>query len=597
MTVVHTADETNDGFQQLRKKGTDGGKGSVRLYLGGFPSFSSSLTPITDQDVRDWLHARWQTTTTATTEEEEEEEADGIFGAIEMNARKNGTFAYVEIHNRTITEVLRQLQHSKLGCTYDGKTITLQREQRNNKKNKNKSTAYNNKTTTAELIRKKTAAMKRGTKSGDVGRKGRRGKITLQAHHASPFASAHGWSQPTTTPTPTDDNEEDEETTLQEHQEQPVPTIEAVSERMATIVSNEMKQHASTKDEAINTALASTAATVMIASMLSGCELPLSTNTVEGEDKDLTTILPEPSSAARHATTTTAPGSDFSSFVKNQTTMTDLLADFGDADPHWKQKVIVEEDETGTPTACMAEIHTKSATTKSASTTTTSSSKTANEKSSSSSSSSKLSRLAIKGKAPIHVSLESFGYVHGAPSRQQREVSGSPYAQPLGILDMDQTILDPVPSYLDFHDGLKSGVVKRMLKAAPLVEELDANHENNTNSTNEKKTTTTYTHLNDYCKRYIVDTQIYPSLVEAITLGGHGWIHPVTMTYPIGSYLGRHRSVVAVELSAVHLRNALRHNTHPALAACTVSVGTVHRDIKKRIPQKTYKEDYDDDED
>jgi len=306
----------------------------------------------------------------------------------------------------------------------------------------------------------------------------------------------------------------------------------------------------------------------------------------------------EPSATIIHASPTPETGQgDFSSFVKHQTTLAELFANFGDADPQWKQKVIVEEDEdedeTGTSLAT-EKIKNTTTTTNSARTTTTSSNKTEKK------SASKLSRLAIKGKAPIHVSLESFGYVHGAPSRHQREVSGSPYAQPLGILEMDQTILDPVPAYLDFHDGLKSGVVKRMLKAAPLVAGLDANHQttNTTNSTNEeKKTTTAYTHLNDYCKRYIVDTQIYPSLVEAIMVGGHGWIHPVTMTYPIGSYLGRHRSVVAVELSAVHLRNALRHNTHPALAACTVSVGTVHRDIKKRIPQKIYKEDYDDEED
>ena len=556
MTVVHTTtddttDDHNDGFQQLSKKGTSGGRRGVRLYVGGFPSSSSSLTPITDQDVRDWLHERWQTTTTKTTDEEEE--AVGVFGAIEVHPRKNGTFAYVEIHNRTITEVIRQLQHSQHDCTYDGRTITLQREQRNNnKKNKNKNTAMHNNENKAELIRKKTAAMKRGTKSGDVGRKGRRGKITLQTNKASPFASAHGWSQPTT------------------YDEEDAAGQEDVEDE-------EQNEHHEQHHEP--------------ASRLSGGEVPSSTNTLEGDDQDLT--------KARHAaTTSTAPGSDFLSFVTNQTTMADLLADFGDADPHWKQKVIVEdedeEDEAGTSLAT-EEINNKTTTTNSASTTTTISNKTTKEKSSSSSSSSsKLSRLAIKGKAPIHVSLESFGYVHGAPSRHQREVSGSPYAQPLGILEMDSTILDPVPAYLDFHDGLKSGVVKRMLKAAPLVERLDANHENTIDK--EKEKTTTYTHLNDYCKRYIVETQIYPSLVEAITVGGHGWIHPVTMTYPIGSYLGRHRSVVAVELSAVHLRNALRHNTHPALAACTVSVGTVHRDIKKRIPQKTYKEDYDDDE-
>ena len=75
--------------------------------------------------------------------------------------------------------------------------------------------------------------------------------------------------------------------------------------------------------------------------------------------------------------------------------------------------------------------------------------------------------------------------------------------------------------------------------------------------------------------------------------GGHGYVSPLTMNFQIGSELGRHRSVVAVEWTAQHLRYLLRKNVGNRVT-CSVSVGTLHRDVKKKIPNKKYKEDDED---
>ena len=136
---------------------------------------------------------------------------------------------------------------------------------------------------------------------------------------------------------------------------------------------------------------------------------------------------------------------NFSAFCKGQSTSA-LLADFGEADPKWKEKIIVEED---------SKKNTKQQ-----------SSQSQSQKQAASH-----SKLAPHGKAAIHLSIESFGVAHGAPSRGARDRSGSPHTQPLEWLDVGDSITDPVPEHLEFHDGLRSGVIKRMLKTAPLVVE------------------------------------------------------------------------------------------------------------------------------
>ena len=89
--------------------------------------------------------------------------------------------------------------------------------------------------------------------------------------------------------------------------------------------------------------------------------------------------------------------------------------------------------------------------------------------------------------------------------------------------------------------------------------------------------------------------EIIKALVEAIDVGEHSAINPLTMTISIGSEYGRHRSVVLVEHLAVVLRARLRRNdgksfTDSSGSLCSasnngivrqpVSVGTRHRDVE-----------------
>merc|ERR1712166_550711 len=168
---------------------------------------------------------------------------------------------------------------------------------------------------------------------------------------------------------------------------------------------------------------------------------------------------------------------------------------------------------------------------------------------------------------------------------------------------IDDTITDSVPQYLAFHDGLRSGVIKRLMKHALLnkknnEDKYDNKYDNkyDTDDDDVQVDLTQYTNFHDYCKKYITEKLIWKTLLEAIEIGGHGYVSPITMNFQIGSELGRHRSVIAVEWIAVHLRSLLRKNiTNSRIGTnCSVSVGTIHRDIKKKIPNKKYKEDEDD---
>ena len=280
-----------------------------------------------------------------------------------------------------------------------------------------------------------------------------------------------------------------------------------------------------------------------------------------------------------------APGESFAAFCKGRSA-SELLADFGDADPHWKDKVVAveeeEEQEEEEPAATAA------------TTTTRTGAKTPG-------SSSSASRLAPHGKAAIHLSIESFGVVHGVPSRGSRDRSGSPFTQPLEWLDVGDDLVEPVPDRLAFHDGLRSGVIKRMLKSAPLLARDDGDYDDI-----DAGGAGGFRDFSAYCRDHLAERRVFPALLEAIHEGGHGYVSPLTMRVSVGSELGRHRSVVAVEWIAQHLRHLLRtHNSKNSSSnagsgngfrpiPCTVSVGTVHRDVQKRIPQKRYREDDED---
>jgi len=242
--------------------------------------------------------------------------------------------------------------------------------------------------------------------------------------------------------------------------------------------------------------------------------------------------------------------------------MSVLLEDFGTQDTNWKNnKNIVQQENTTT-----------------AMNTTT----TASTQSSSSS-----SRLAPHGKAPIHISIESFGYTHGAPSRPQ---SYTIHTHPLPPFDCRE-ICDPVPKHLDYHDGLHSGVVKRILKQPS---QLVVNENDEEDDGDGRR----YRDLQEYAQAYIATQCIWPALLEAQTV--HGYANPLIMTIQIGSNLGRHRSVVVVEWVAIQIRKMLRKQQEQSQDNASqihqpVSVGTVHRDLEKRV--KTAKKFLDDDDD
>jgi len=618
--------EDDDGFQQniVKKKKNTGG--AVRLYLGGLPTScgdddttdtdNSDNGGVRETDLREWLQQHLL-------------DDDVEIGSIEIkqqqqkNNKPPTTFALVECNCSNgnsnangINDVIRILKQNS-GCDYRGSKVTIQREQRNNNKsNKNKA-------------RQRSSNNQTGKRQ--FGFKNRSGGNTFST---GPSLTARGWSKPTTKT----DEEQDPYISDDEEDDRVVTSIDEASEKIASVVSSEISKANNNADDKINAAIASTAATTMMtclmASMGFGQQQQLqeqnSGSTTENETTGNTKTANFSSFAKEQSMqgllddfgeedpdwkkkiihdgdgdnihsegpssgTNDDDDNGFASFIQGQS-MVGLLADFGEADPDWRNKILddadaVEDDDDDDKPKNSTKPNTTTTTTASNNNKTKYSSKTPNKNSN--------SRLAVKGRAPIHLSIESFGFAHGAPSRKSRDRSGSPYTQPMGLLSVGDDVTEPVPAYLEFHDGLRSGVIKRLLKSAPLVG-ADAEGDTNNNildkyddDDDDEQDLSLYKDFFDYCKKYLAEFCIFPSLVEAIHRGGHGYVSPLTMTFRIGSHLGRHRSVVAVERVAQHLRSLLRTNEDDRIT-CSVSVGTVHRDVNKRIPNKAYREDDED---
>jgi len=568
------------------------------LYLGGLPS--SDHGEISVAALKDWLQQNLP--------------SDVEIGDIEIKKRsktaKNpSSFALVECGgSKGIADIVRILKQHSNG-EYQGSKVTIQREQRNNSKaNKARQRSGNNHTGKRQF-----------------GGKGRSGGKNFSA---GPSLSAKSWSKPSSMEEPSSsvENEWDDvwnQQELQQEQQKPIASIEEASETIAGVVSKEIAQ-ANNADEKVNAAIASTAATTMMTSLMASLgfgqqqetpiQSPTQTDNPLTDNKAITDfssfakgqsmqgLLDEfgeedpdwkkkiiHENDAEDPPSSSTNGNDSASFFPGQS-MAGLLEDFGEADPDWKTKIVVvgddddeekEKEETRTSQSVVA-----------------SSTSAPGAAPIKTKPKNPFSRLAVKGKAPIHLSIESFGFAHGAPPRKARNRSGSPYTQPMGLLSVGDDITDPVPTHLEFHDGLRSGVIKRMLKAAPLV---DSSGKDDIWTATDQDETDTEPDLSDYkdfsayCRKYLAESRIFPALREAIDEGGHGYVSPLTMTFQIGSHLGRHRSVVAVEWVAQHLRSLLRANDGGKIP-CSVSVGTVHRDVSKRIPQKTYREDEDEDD-
>jgi hypothetical protein len=171
-------------------------------------------------------------------------------------------------------------------------------------------------------------------------------------------------------------------------------------------------------------------------------------------------------------------------------------------------------------------------------------------------------RLTLQGKAPIHVEVMSFGFIHGVPSDVRS--GGWSYSHPLSPLDCRD--LPQVPQYMARQDGL-SPAVKRVLKNA---------QESDNDSKRDYR-------VQEYANE--LGQQMFDALFEAIAAGGYGHASPLRMTVYVGSESGRHRSVVVCELAATALRKLLRSNQDNRISQ-PVSVGTRHRDIERRHQQQ-----------
>jgi hypothetical protein len=307
----------------------------------------------------------------------------------------------------------------------------------------------------------------------------------------------------------------------------PIPLDQAAQD-IQSVVEEEFKQLDEVSDDPINVALASTAAASLLAAMgaFGAAEEDTNDDQFKEHSQEITSTNWE------HKI---AENDDFDDEISDDEQvdepatfqmkpMSDLLAEFGQADPNWQSKQVDTTAEVTTDENAPS------------------------------------SQLAPKGKAPIHICLTSFGFSKGAPKR----MDGWSYRQPL--LPMDCREYPTVPHYLAWQDGL-SGAVKRALQY-----------------TRDQEGTPYKLLLKDFACKTVAE-EVLKVLLEAQNEGGHGYASPLEMTIYVGSDIGRHRSVVACELAATQLRKFLRANADNAIHQ-PVSVGTLHREVQNHRQQR-----------
>lgn len=256
--------------------------------------------------------------------------------------------------------------------------------------------------------------------------------------------------------------------------------------------------------------------------------------------------------------TSTSTENDTAGFMMQ--TLSSLLADYGEFDPNWMDKepeMIEAKEEIVSDEKAQVRDTSSLATT---------------------------NRLGQKGKAPVHIDIISFGFRHGAPSTRR---DGWSQTQPLQPFDCRE-ILPAVPGYLQFHDGLSSGQVKRFL----LYDFRRQAHRRRTDALDKDEVTDDTPSVREYSAKTVAP-QIYEALIEAVRTGGFGYALPLKMQMFVGSEWGRHRSVVAVEQTASALRKLLRNCKDDSVLECPCSVATQHRDIDRRMPSKKNRDDDD----
>mmetsp|Transcript_26480 Transcript_26480/g.40622 ORF Transcript_26480/g.40622 Transcript_26480/m.40622 type:complete len:522 (+) Transcript_26480:95-1660(+) len=418
------------------------------------------------------------------------------------------------------------------GNQYDGRRLVVQREKKNSNNNRR---SNNNK----------------GTKSSSFG--------------------ASGWAKPTTPAIPQNkknqQEQQQERTTKGSGSNENDSGFEShtnnnnwddVSDMIGDAVSNEIlaaRDNPSSGGDELNAVIASTAAVTLLASL----------NAFGGESSPIVSVAADTEESTKDTPDKDAKapfsGGDFRSMC--QKPLSALLADYGEQDTEWK-KVIV-------PTTAPDE------------------SKPSVTQQQEQKQHVSHSMLAPEGKAPIHVELVSFGYVHGIPP----EIRSGGWSHAYPVLPTDTRHLPEVPHYLARQDG-KSAMVKRALLYASDASNSngsdgDDNDDKNYNKNNDEKGQEETTNRLKICANRMA-SQVADALEQAIVDGGYGHASPLRMAVHVGSDNGRHRCVVVCEMAAVALRSILRKNLENKITQ-PISVGTRHRDIDRN----RYQKDKDDD--
>eukprot|EP00559_Dactyliosolen_fragilissimus_P002958 CAMPEP_0184861266 /NCGR_PEP_ID=MMETSP0580-20130426/5991_1 /TAXON_ID=1118495 /ORGANISM="Dactyliosolen fragilissimus" /LENGTH=609 /DNA_ID=CAMNT_0027358691 /DNA_START=28 /DNA_END=1854 /DNA_ORIENTATION=- len=471
------------------------------------------------------------------------------------------------------------------GIQFDGRTIKVQFEKKND--NQKKKHSMDRKDSTRE--------------NGVHGRVGNNKRGT-----GARFGSS-GWSKPvnpvigvTTSTRPRQQNsstqQQQEQQQHQQHQqhqqqrEKEEEDISSFSDAISNFVSQEMKETIGVNngsdnhndndnlynsihedDRQLNAAIASTTAVMALLS------------TTINDDSETQLLQPQsqqneehplPKNIIEQEVVHNSCNSDFQSASK-RLSISHLMADYGDQDTNFqKVNANTKKIQRNTNPKTKSKSKTNNTNTKNTSSITSTS-----------------NMLSPNGKAPVNVELVSFGYKYGAPSNASTGSWG--HANPLPVIDCRN--LPRAPHHVAKLSGLAFQAKRAMLNQSDADNPDHINNDNHdkndsqgqTHSNNDSNEVTSEKTVqkekqreDNKLKRTGNDTanKIFIALEDAINQGGHGYAFPLEMTIHVGSEYGRHRSVVLCELTAQNLRSLLRTNEHGKITQ-PVSITTRHRDI------------------
>jgi hypothetical protein len=183
--------------------------------------------------------------------------------------------------------------------------------------------------------------------------------------------------------------------------------------------------------------------------------------------------------------------------------------------------------------------------------------------------------LGTKGKAPVHVEIVSFGYIHGIPGEIRRSAAGGDdYTLPMGTTPFDcREHLSPVPPYVSWQDGL-SGHVKRLVLASPMISsETRMDQLDHERAPRNQSAASVRTFLYNR-----IAVRLAEAISESMVVGGHGYASPLRMRVYVGSDSGRHRAVVVAETVATILRQILRTGVVKRYTSDRVQDGGARKD-------------------